>query len=170
MHRQQCQCFMVPAGSLIPGLPPHMLLLPAVSGGTTPGPAPPPAANWQTELLNLVNNARRSAGLRTLTLESRLNTAAQLHSEDQARRQQMTHTGSDGSSVSTRVSRAGYRWSAVAENVAAGYTSASSVHTGWMNSPGHRANIMNGRYVHMGVGLARANNGVLYWTQVFAAP
>jgi uncharacterized protein YkwD len=81
----------------------------------------------------------------------------------------MSHTGGDGSSVGQRITRAGYRWRSVAENVAAGFTSAQSVFNGWMNSPDHRANILS-QQVHMGVGTATGGDGVMYWTQEFATP
>lgn len=56
------------------------------------------------------------------------------------------------------------------ENVAYGFSTPSAVHEGWMNSPGHRANILNGNFVQMGLATATGSNGYLYWTQVFARP
>jgi uncharacterized protein YkwD len=81
----------------------------------------------------------------------------------------MSHTGSDGSDMGQRITRAGYRWGSAAENVASGFTSAQSVFNGWMNSPGHRDNILS-NHVHMGVGAATGGDGVMYWTQKFASP
>jgi uncharacterized protein YkwD len=120
------------------------------------------------QLLSLVNAARRQNGLRALSINAQLNAAALAHSQDQARTQRMSHIGSDGSTFDQRITRAGYSWRSAAENVAEGYTSAQSVFDGWMNSPGHRANILSDQ-VHMGVGAA-TGNGRMYWTQVFATP
>lgn len=112
-----------------------------------------------------VNEERESAGCSPVTVDSRLAAAAQGHSQDQADRGKMTHTGSDGSTTGERATRAGYRWSRIGENVASGTTSAERVMTMWMNSSGHRANIVNCAYRHIGV--ARVDG---YWTQVFGRP
>jgi uncharacterized protein YkwD len=97
-----------------------------------------------------------------------LNTAAAVHSADQAARNQMTHTGSDGSNAGDRISAAGYQAGTWGENVAAGYTSASSVVAGWMGSSGHRANILNPAFTQIGVASATAADGTRYWTMVLA--
>ena len=81
---------------------------------------------------------------------------------------QMTHTGSDGSDAGTRIGRAGYSAGTWGENVAAGYGSASSVVDGWMNSSGHRANILNGAFTQIGVAVAYSADGTAYWTMVLA--
>lgn len=112
-----------------------------------------------------VNQERESAGCSPVTVDSRLSAAAQDHSQDQADRGVMTHTGADGSTAGQRATRAGYRWSRIAENVASGTTSAERVMTMWMNSSGHRANILNCEYRHIGV--ARVGG---YWTQLFGRP
>jgi uncharacterized protein YkwD len=140
-------------------------------GGTgTGGGGGTGTGGFDTQLLTLVNNARSAKGLRALSINALLNTAAQAHSQDQAARQTMSHTGGDGSTLGTRITRAGYAWTSAGENVAAGYTSAQSVFDAWMGSSGHRANILNAGYVHMGVGVATGGNGVMYWTQLFATP
>ena len=105
-----------------------------------------------------------------MSVDQRLTNAAQAHSADQAARDTMSHTGSDGSNAGTRISRQGYGWRAWAENVAMGYPDGASVTTAWMNSPGHRANILSASVTQIGVGLAYAADGSPYWTQVFAAP
>jgi uncharacterized protein YkwD len=109
------------------------------------------------------------AGLAPLTAHSAVEQAALIHSIDQARMNQMSHTGSDGSNGGTRLTRAGYTWSTWGENVAAGYGSASSVVAGWMGSSGHRANIVNPSFVHVGVAVAYAADGTPYWTMLLAA-
>lgn len=82
----------------------------------------------------------------------------------------MTHIGSGGTNAGTRLSRTGYRWWLWGENVAAGQTTASQVVYSWLNSPSHKAVMLDRRYRHMGVGRAVASNGVVYWCLVMAAP
>jgi uncharacterized protein YkwD len=107
-----------------------------------------------------------------LHLNAVLNTAAQLHAEDMAKHRQMQHEGSDGSSPAQRVTRQGYRWKAVGENVAAGAGSAAEVVSGWLSSPGHCANIMNPTFTEMGVAFAvnQRDDYAVYWAQSFATP
>lgn len=119
-------------------------------------------------MLAEINAERARVGAAPLTLCATLGTAAQAHSADQAAARTMTHTGSDGSTLGTRAERAGYRgWNGLGENVAYGYTSVEAVMSGWMASPGHKANLLNTAYTHVGVGRASASNGVDYWTQDF---
>ena len=119
-------------------------------------------------MLVAVNAERAAAGVGPLSGCATLERAAQDHSVDQAARRTMSHVGGDGSTLSTRVQRAGYiGWTGIAENVAVGYGSVGAVMTGWMNSSGHRANLLNSSYVHIGVGQAADGSGTLYWTQDF---
>ncbi|MFV0307752.1 MAG: CAP domain-containing protein [Desertimonas sp.] len=131
---------------------------------------PAPAPSQQQQVVDLVNQRRAQAGLPALRVDYRLSNAAQAHSQDQAARRVMSHIGSNGSTVGTRVTRAGYRWSRVVENVAAGYGSAGGAVTGWMNSPSHRANVLDPKVIHIGVGLAYSSNGTPYWTMDAARP
>ncbi len=117
-------------------------------------------------VLTLVNAEREKAGCSPVTVDSKLTKAAQDHSQDMADHQNMSHTGSDGSSMSDRLARVGYRFSTAGENVAAGYGTAESVMDGWMNSPGHKANILNCAFKEIGIGLAGPGN---YWTQDFGS-
>ncbi|WP_414625148.1 CAP domain-containing protein [Calothrix sp. CCY 0018] len=121
------------------------------------------------EVVNLVNNERRKAGLSPLRIHSRLNASAQAHSNDMARNNFMSHTGSDGSSMGDRIKRYGYNFRRAAENVAAGQSSPQDVMRSWMNSPGHRKNILNGNFRDIGVGYARGGRYGTYWTQNFGA-
>lgn len=120
--------------------------------------------------LAAANSYRTARGLRPLLVDGRLQLAAQRHANYQATIRRMTHTGSGGSSPGQRMRAAGYVWSAWAENVAYGFTSCSSVMRAWMNSSGHRANILNGRMVHVGFGAATGSNGLVYWTMDEARP
>lgn len=118
--------------------------------------------DMETEVRELVNAERKSLGLHPLAWDAQLFVAARLHSEDQAQMGQMSHTGSDGSSFSERARRAGYDMGAGGENVARGYRSSLQVFNAWMNSSGHRRNMMNASYCDIGVGWANGN----YWTLV----
>ena len=143
-----------------------MAALVAVAFTLPAAPAHAATGGAETEaVVAQVNEERESAGCSSVTVDGRLTTAAQRHSQDQADRGVMTHTGADGSTTGERATRAGYRWSRIGENVASGTTSAERVMTMWMNSSGHRANIVNCEYRHIGV--ARVGG---YWTQVFGRP
>ena len=140
---------------------------------TVDEPAPATAPALATTALELVN-AQRATGCRCgsetlpavppLRLNDQLATAARLHSADQAAQNRMQHRGSDGSQVGTRVTRAGYAWRSVGENVAWNYPTVEAVIGGWFASEGHCRNLMNARFTDMGI--AEDNR---YWTQVFAA-
>ncbi|RLN63433.1 hypothetical protein BBP00_00004171 [Phytophthora kernoviae] len=93
-------------------------------------------------MLDRVNEERAAQGLTALCLNSKLQEAAQSHSDDQAANDFMSHTGSDDSTMSERVSDADYDWNGVAENVAAGQVDVVEVMDSWMNSEGHRHNIL----------------------------
>jgi uncharacterized protein YkwD len=134
-------------------------------------PPPPPLVEVygvQEPIVASVNWHRANAGIAGVTVDSRLTSAAQSHANDMANRRRMTHTGSDGSNGGQRIWRYGYGAFTWAENVAAGQPTAEDVMRAWMNSAGHRANIMNGRMVNIGVAAARGSNGVMYWTMVLA--
>lgn len=131
----------------------------------TRSPARVPASD-ATRVLAAVNAHRREARLPALSLDARLTQAAATHARDLARRGRLDHRGSDGSRVGRRVERAGYRWSAVAENLALSRSaSAPIVVEMWMNSRGHRANILNRECSQMGV----AHVGDI-WVLVLARP
>jgi uncharacterized protein YkwD len=132
---------------------------------TTPA-APAPAAS--SDALSIVNEHRAAAGLPALVHDGHLTDAARSHSLDQAARQSMTHTGSDGSDAGDRIARAGFAASTWAENVAAGYDTTDGVIDGWMHSSGHRDNILGTGFTAIGVASARASDGTLYWTMVLA--
>ncbi|AFZ34162.1 SCP-like extracellular [Stanieria cyanosphaera PCC 7437] len=125
------------------------------------------------QVLELTNAERTKAGLKPLKLNSKLVNAAQNHSKNMAEDDFFSHTGEDGSSVSDRVQDAGYQYSRVGENIAAGQKTAEQVVQGWMNSPGHRANILNSNFTEIGIGYEYLENDTgsvnynYYWTQVF---
>lgn len=120
------------------------------------------------DVVRLTNAARAAAGLGPVTIDAALADIAAAHSADQAAMGRISHEGSDGSQVWDRLTRAGIAWGACGENVAYGHPSAASVVEGWMNSSGHRQNMLGG-YTRIGVGIARDANGLLVWTMVLAA-
>ncbi len=132
----------------------------AVSGGG--------GGSQAQQVVDLVNAERAKAGCAAVTVDAKLTLAAQQHSQDQADHQTMTHTGSDGSDAGQRLDRAGYAWRTYGENVAWNQQTPAAVMQAWMNSSGHRANILNCAFTEIGVGVANGNGP--YWTQDFAAP
>jgi uncharacterized protein YkwD len=139
-----------------------------------------PAAVAQ-RVLTLVNEARgagRKCGRESfaaappLTLNASLTSAAAAHALDMAVHHKLDHDGSDGSSSGERVTRAGYAWRAVGENIASGQKDADAVVAAWLASPGHCATLMGPYFAEMGVAFAYAPgaNPGIYWAQEFAAP
>jgi hypothetical protein len=127
------------------------------------------AAYSTTTMLCLVNEERARRGLRPLGIDSRLDIAAQQHADWQARNNVMSHTGASGSDPGTRVEWAGYEWTSVAENLAYGYDDEQATFDQWMNSPGHKANILGRSYTHMGSAVSYTHDGVPYYSQEFAS-
>ncbi|KAE8968058.1 hypothetical protein PR002_g27872, partial [Phytophthora rubi] len=121
-------------------------------------------------MLAAVNKQRATGGLKPLCLNKKLHAAAQRHSNDMAAKDFMAHDGSDGSSMSERITQAAYDWSAVAENVAAGQIDVADVMVAWINSPEHLENIM-GDYTMFGSAYAFNKDGTYqhYWTQDFGS-
>jgi uncharacterized protein YkwD len=131
---------------------------------------PATAATVQEDVVALTNAERAKAGCPALRQDPALSTAAQRHSEDMAARNFFSHNGSDGSTFVARMERAGYtRWTRAAENIAAGQQTAADVVRTWMNSAGHRANILNCDLRDIGVGHQYRQGTAYghYWTQDF---
>jgi uncharacterized protein YkwD len=135
----------------------------------------------RARLLLLVNEARAVgrqcgsdyyAAAPPVRYSDALTRVAVLHVTDMAQRRQLGHAGSDGSSPSERVARIGYEWSLVGENLALGYDDVEALVEGWLVSPDHCSNIMDGRFLDMGVAFAPGSesDAPLYWAQSFAAP
>lgn len=127
--------------------------------------------HYINRLLAAVNRERRHAdpSMRKLELHALLNEAAKEHNHDQALIQECcTHTGKDGSKHSTRIKRAGYDAWYSAENVASGQHSVEEVMQAFMNSPGHKKNILNPEMRHCGFWVEWGGDGREYWTQLFA--
>lgn len=120
----------------------------------------------EKEVARLVNEERAKEGLAPLTLDSKLSDVARAHSKDMAKNTFFDHTNLRGESPFDRMHNAGITYRTAGENIAAGQVSAEEVMISWMNSPGHRANILNPDYKYIGVGYYKGN-GRPYWTQCF---
>ena len=129
-------------------------------------------SSYEIEVISLLNQERINNGVPALATSTSLSVAAQGHSRDMACNNFMSHTGSNGSSFTNRLSAAGYSFSDAAENVAAGYGSPAEVVAGWMNSPGHRANILDPNLTQVGIGYAYSDGSTFgdYWTADFGSP
>lgn len=123
-------------------------------------------------VLSLTNAERRRAGLAELRESRQLASAAQLQSEQMGSISRMDHVlpGVAYPAPPDRLAAVNYSWTAYGENVAMGQRSASEVVDAWMQSPGHRANILNPQYTELGVGFAFDASGRPYYAQVFARP
>ncbi|MHC3453800.1 sigma-70 family RNA polymerase sigma factor [Streptomyces prasinus] len=146
-----------------PAQPEKTATRPQAAPTTASAPAAAPGGGNADRVLALANTERAAAGCSPVTLDNRLNKAAQLHSEDMSANDYFSHTGQNGSSFVDRVTAQGYP-SPGAENIARGQSSAASVMEAWMNSEGHRANILNCSLKTMGVGVVTSD---WTWTQVF---
>ena len=154
----------------------HFLYLPSVRTGEGNAGGGGGSDDLADQVVVLVNEQRVDAGCPPLAIDERLVAAAQGHSEDMAANDFFSHTGSDGSQPWDRMDEEGYRWSRAAENIAAGYPTAEQAVAAWMNSPGHRNNILNCDLVDTGVGHVYlpddpgSVNYRHYWTHDFATP
>ncbi|MFC5804599.1 sigma-70 family RNA polymerase sigma factor [Streptomyces formicae] len=132
-----------------------------------PDPAPePPSGGPAQQVLALVNAERAKAGCGPVSANGELATAATGHSADMAARDYFDHTSPDGTDPGDRITAAGYSWSTYGENIARGQQTPASVMESWMNSPGHRANILNCSFKELGIGVHDASGGP-WWTQAF---
>ncbi|TMR07203.1 hypothetical protein ETD83_01685 [Actinomadura soli] len=123
------------------------------------------SSGTEAAVVSLTNAERAKAGCKPLHVDQRLVTAARRHSADMAANDYFDHTSRNGDSPWERMEDAGYP-SPGAENIAKGYSTAAAVMKGWMDSPGHRANILNCDLRAIGVGKASGPGGPL-WTQDF---
>lgn len=121
---------------------------------------------WMIEMLDLVNEERSKVGASPLCYNQKIVDAADKHSHDMEENNYFSHTGKDGSSPGDRIDRENYDWSSYGENIAWGQGSVAAVMNAWMNSSGHKANILSGSKTHFGAGWAKSSNK---WTQVFSS-
>ncbi|MEU0898342.1 CAP domain-containing protein [Streptomyces massasporeus] len=124
-------------------------------------------AGTAAAVIDLTNRQRAQHGLLPLSADPLLTTAAQAHSADMVARAFYAHTAPDGSQPWDRAAAAGSTRRSIGENIACGQRSPADVVEGWMNSPGHRANLLKPGFTHIGVGFAGGGRAGTYWTQLF---
>lgn len=127
-------------------------------------------SSYEQQVLTLVNKERVNRGLSPLAWDNTLGYVARLKSQDMINENYFSHESPKYGSPFEMMERFGAKFSAAGENIAYGQRTAQEVMTAWMNSSGHRANILSSVYTHIGVGVAKASNGTLYWTQEFTKP
>ena len=148
-----------------------------VAGGPVARPAGAPAGLVQHSL-DLVNAARRDAGLSPLAADPALSRAAQAHAADMLRRRYFDHRTPDGGTIMDRYGFAIRGGGTVAENIArcrrcpvpADAAAVDSLHDDWMSSPGHRRNILAAGFDRYGFGIAETADGTRYAVEAFAGP
>ncbi len=163
----------------------------SASAAAAPAPAPAPAsaaatcgiADFSATVMARIN-AVRAAGancgangvfppVSALAWNAALTTAASAHSADMAALNYFSHTSADGRTLGTRVSAAGYTWSRLGENIAAGYAGIDSVMTGWVDSDGHCANLMSANFTQVGLACVPGTSTSsynTYWTMDLGRP
>lgn len=127
--------------------------------------APEQSVSMAQQVANLVNQERAKAGLSPLTLREDLTAAAQIRAKETA--VSFSHTRPDGSNFHTVLTQQQISYRRSGENIAWGQPTAQAVMNAWMNSQGHRANILNASYEYIGVGYYTDSQGTPYWTQLF---
>jgi uncharacterized protein YkwD len=155
------------------------LPLPPAPGPVSPSEGPGaelPHAAVSVQVLGEVNRAREGAGVRPLLADAALDRAAAHHASELARREVLDHESTDPArrTIALRVDAVGVRWRRIAENLA--QVSGGSAAVGpqvarlWLNSPGHRANMLEPAYTRSGVGVARDRAGLWYVVQLYVLP
>lgn len=124
----------------------------------------------ENEVIKLVNAERSKKGLPALKANWELSRVARMKSQDMINKNYFAHQSPTYGSPFDMMETFGIRFSSAGENIAKGQQSASQVMNAWMNSPGHRSNILSSSYSEIGVGLATSKNGTKYWTQMFIRP
>ena len=121
-------------------------------------------ASYEAEVVRLVNIERENRGLLPLKENWQLSRVARYKSDDMRSRKYFSHTSPTYGSPFAMIRNFGITYKTAGENIARGYTTPAAVVNGWMNSDGHRANILNASYTEIGVGYVSDGN---YWTQMF---
>lgn len=134
---------------------------------SAPTDTPQTLENYESEVLRLVNEERAKQGLSALKTETKLSQAATIRAKELPTL--FSHTRPDGQSCFSVLEEIGIStYRSCGENIAAGYETPKEVVDGWMNSPGHRANILSEKYTYMGLGICKTTGGMeYYWAQMF---
>ncbi|KRQ87144.1 Chlorophenol reductase precursor [Caloramator mitchellensis] len=124
----------------------------------------------ESEVVRLVNIERAKVGLPALKENWQLSRIARYKSQDMINKNYFSHISPTYGSPFQMIESFGIKFSAAGENIAMGQRTPQEVMNAWMNSPGHRSNILNPTYTQIGVGLAKDKAGRCYWTQMFIKP
>jgi uncharacterized protein YkwD len=122
----------------------------------------------ECELFEKINDQRIMNGVSALRISNNFAAMAQSHSDDMATNDFFSHTSPYQGSFTTRAAAFNVRGT-IGENIAGGSSDLDRIVNNWMNSSGHRANILNNRYLYTGIGVAQRSSGGYYYTQVFSA-
>jgi uncharacterized YkwD family protein/spore coat assembly protein SafA len=133
-------------------------------------PEASPLSSLEAEVVRLINLERTNRGLSALSTNWQLARVARYKSQDMIDKNYFSHTSPTYGSPFRMMELFGLKFSSAAENIAYGQKTAKEVVAAWMNSAGHRANILSQSYSQTGVGAAKKSNGTLYWTQMFMRP
>ncbi|MGL4343982.1 MAG: CAP domain-containing protein [Cellulosilyticaceae bacterium] len=123
-----------------------------------------PSSSFEKQVLDLVNKERTSRGLNPLQMHAKAQQVARVKSQDMQKNNYFSHTSPTYGSPFDMLKSFGVNYSMAGENIAQGYSTPSAVVEGWMNSQGHRENILNPNFTHLGVGYEPTGH---YWTQMF---
>lgn len=151
---------------------------PATSTKPNTKPAQPTQNSGQTstiseeasEVIRLVNVERSKNGLAPLKANAELSKVATVKAQDMIDKNYFDHTSPTYGSPFDMMKKFGINYTAAGENIAYGQKTPAEVMNGWMNSSGHRANILNSNFTEIGVGVAKDKNGTPYWVQMFITP
>ena len=124
-------------------------------------------SSYQQQVLDLVNAERTKRGISALTLDSNLSSVATKKSQDMVNKNYFDHTSPTYGSPFDMMKQFGISYRTAGENIAKGQKTPQEVVTAWMNSEGHRKNILNPNFTNLGVGIAKDYKGTTYWTQMF---
>ena len=122
---------------------------------------------YEQQVAELVNIERQKVGLPALELDSAISNVARTKSKDMATNNYFAHQSPTYGSAGDMLKQFGINWSAWGENIASGQKTPEAVVTAWMNSSGHRANILSSNFSKIGIGYVTNSNGTPYWTQMF---
>ena len=124
-------------------------------------------SSYQQQVLDLVNAERAKRGISALTLDSSLSSVATKKSQDMIDKNYFDHTSPTYGSPFDMMKQFGISYRTAGENIAKGQKTPQEVVAAWMNSEGHRKNILNPNFTNLGVGIAKDSNKTTYWTQMF---
>ncbi len=147
-----------------------IIVVPDNNNGSTGCSGAATTQELAAQVVVLANAERANAGVAALTVNPTLQAVAEAYAEQMVTQGFIGHTDPAGNSIDDRVTAAGYSWIAVGENLAYGPCTAEDAINGWMNSEGHRANILNAVFTETGVGAYPGPDYPMYWVHVFATP